>query len=106
MVGRCILIVAMDDLVWARRAGQDRLVLELNVMPPCTASVPPSCALQGARLVHGRTSYTAQTAWIRNASVRDNILMGRAYDAALYAAVISACALQSDFDLLAAGEQL
>ena len=33
--------------------------------------------IQGARLVYGRTSYTAQNAWIRNASVRDNILMGR-----------------------------
>ena len=58
---------------------------------------------QGERLVHGRCSYTAQTAWIQNATVRDNILMGRAFDAALYAAVIAACALQSDLDLLAAG---
>jgi len=58
---------------------------------------------QGDRLVYGRCSYTAQTAWIQNATVRDNILMGRAYDAALYGAVIDACALQSDFDLLAAG---
>ncbi len=59
--------------------------------------------LQGDRLVYGRCSYTAQTAWIQNATVRENILMGRAYDAALYDAVIAACALQSDFDLLAAG---
>ena len=54
--------------------------------------------------MYGRTSYTAQNAWIRNASVRDNILMGREHDSALYAAIIAACALQSDFDLLAAGD--
>ena len=53
--------------------------------------------------MHGRCSYTAQTAWIQNATVRDNILMGRALDTALYAAVIVACALQPDLDLLAAG---
>jgi len=62
-----------------------------------------SAASQGDRLVLGRCSYTAQTAWIQNASVRENILMGRAFDAALYAAVIDACALQPDLDLLAAG---
>ena len=54
--------------------------------------------------MHGRCSYTAQTAWIQNATVRDNVLMGRAFDAALYAAVIDACALQPDLDLLAAGD--
>ena len=88
----------------------------------CMRSAPSTCArvhtmscvhaaetltwpsmLQGDRLVYGRCSYTAQNAWIQNATVRDNILMGRDFDAAQYAAVIAACALQSDFDLLAAG---
>lgn len=44
-----------------------------------------------------------QTPWIMAASVRDNILFGQPFDAARYAAVIDACALQQDIDEMPAG---
>jgi len=53
--------------------------------------------------VRGRCSYTAQDAWIQNASLRDNVLMGQPWDRTRYRAVVAACALQPDIDLLAAG---
>ena len=58
---------------------------------------------QGELKVRGRCSYTAQDAWIQNASLRDNVLMGQPWDRTRYRAVIAACALQPDIDLLAAG---
>lgn len=38
------------------------------------------------------------------ASVRDNIVFGRPFDAARYAAIIDACALQQDIDEMPAGD--
>lgn len=38
----------------------------------------------------------AQEPWIQHASVRDNILFGKSYDAAFYRAVVEACALADD----------
>ena len=58
---------------------------------------------QGELKVRGRCSYTAQDAWIQNASLRDNVLMGQPWDRTRYRAVVAACALQPDIDLLAAG---
>ena len=54
--------------------------------------------------VRGRCGFSAQDAWIRNASLRDNVLMGQAWDYARYWAVIDACALQPDLDQLIAGD--
>ena len=56
--------------------------------------------------VRGRCAYTAQDAWIQNASLRDNVLMGQPWDRARYRAVVAACALQPDIELLAAGPLL
>ncbi len=53
--------------------------------------------------VRGRCGFSAQDAWIRNASLRDNVLMGQPWDYARYWAVIDACALQPDLDQLIAG---
>ena len=46
----------------------------------------------------------AQQAWIQNASVRENILFGKVYNAQRYNAVLEACALKSDLELLPAGD--
>ena len=63
-----------------------------------------ACASQGSVTVRGRCCFGAQDAWIRNASLRDNVLMGQPWDYARYWAVIDACALQPDLDQLVAGE--
>ncbi len=59
--------------------------------------------MQGSCAVRGQCTYTAQTAWIQNASLKDNILMGRPLYPARYDAVIKACALEQDLLALPAG---
>ena len=55
-------------------------------------------------VVDGSVAYTQQDPWIQNMSVRDNILLGREYDADRYQRVIRACALQPDLRMLPAGD--
>jgi ABC-type multidrug transport system fused ATPase/permease subunit len=58
----------------------------------------------GSSAVGGRISYASQSAWIQNATLRDNVLFGTPYDQERYDRVVFACALLSDFKLLAAGD--
>ncbi|KAM9818916.1 ATP-binding cassette sub-family C member 10 [Syngnathus typhle] len=46
----------------------------------------------------------AQEPWIQHASVRDNILFGKSYDASFYRAVVEACALADDLAILPNGD--
>ena len=46
--------------------------------------------------VSGKIAYVPQTAWIMNASLKENILFGRDFDKKLYNQVIEACALKQD----------
>ena len=50
-------------------------------------------------------AYVPQQAWIRNATVRDNILFGKAHNVVLYERVIESCALKPDLDILPGGDQ-
>ena len=54
--------------------------------------------------VNGSCAYSSQQAWIQNASVRENILFGKVYDAEVYSRVITACALNIDLAILSAGD--
>ncbi|KAG7220300.1 hypothetical protein INR49_018292 [Caranx melampygus] len=47
----------------------------------------------------------SQEPWIQHASVRANILFGKDYDPALYQAVIEACALSDDLNVLPNGDR-
>jgi ABC-type multidrug transport system fused ATPase/permease subunit len=49
-------------------------------------------------------SYAAQTPWIMNASIRENILFGNPYNEEKYKKIISACALTSDLRTLKGGD--
>jgi len=60
--------------------------------------------VDGCVCVQGSVAYVAQQAWIQNMSLRDNILFGAAFDEHRYRAVIEACALQPDLDILPAGD--
>ncbi len=42
--------------------------------------------------MQGTVAYVPQQAWIQNATVKDNILFGKAYNEHLYRATIKACA--------------
>ncbi len=49
--------------------------------------------------VSGTIAYVPQTAWILNATLKDNILFGRDFNQQLYEQVIEACALKPDFGM-------
>ncbi|KAG5995510.1 hypothetical protein E4U54_002838 [Claviceps lovelessii] len=50
-------------------------------------------------------AYVAQSAWLVNANIRDNILFSAPYDAQRYRDVIVACALERDLDILDHGDE-
>ena len=51
-----------------------------------------------------RQSYVPQKAWIRNGTLRDNVLLGREFDATRWAEVVHATALEPDLKQLKGGE--
>ncbi|KAJ2744491.1 hypothetical protein GGI20_002929 [Coemansia sp. BCRC 34301] len=50
-------------------------------------------------------AYVAQEAWLRNATIRENILFGAAYDQQRYEEVLRVCALKPDLRILEAGDR-
>ena len=58
-----------------------------------------SVAIAGERL-----AFCAQSPWIQNATVRDNVLFSRAFDQRRYDAALDACALRDDLAALPAGD--
>ena len=60
---------------------------------------------EGSNVVlNGKVAYVAQTAWILNKTVRDNILFGLPYDEDKYNKVIDACSLRHDLKILEDGD--
>lgn len=50
-------------------------------------------------------SYASQTAWIQNATIRDNILFDTPFEEARYWRVVKACSLEQDLKLFPFGDQ-
>lgn len=71
----------------------------------CSAILGETVLKEGAVQLDGRVAYAAQTPWILNATLRDNILFGRPYDEEKYQAVLKACQLTHDLALLDFGDQ-
>ncbi|KAJ2682221.1 hypothetical protein IWW39_006082, partial [Coemansia spiralis] len=61
--------------------------------------------LSGEGLAIHDVAYVAQEAWLRNATIRENILFGEQYDAGRYEEVLRVCALKPDLRILSAGDQ-
>lgn len=59
---------------------------------------------QGIVRVHGRLAYVAQTAWIVNATLRENITFGNAFDQERYDHILMASGLLPDIEMLPAGD--
>lgn len=53
----------------------------------------------------GTIAYVSQQAWIQNATLQENILFGRPMNRKRYNQVIDACALKSDIEMMAKGDQ-
>eukprot|EP00850_Spirogloea_muscicola_P009079 SM000050S17004 [mRNA] locus=s50:312640:321290:- [translate_table: standard] len=60
--------------------------------------------LAGEVFENGSIAYTAQDPWIRNATLKENIIMGRPFSQSKYERVIAACALAEDLKFLPGGE--
>ncbi|KAL6451454.1 YCF1 Metal resistance protein YCF1 [Candida maltosa Xu316] len=61
--------------------------------------------LDGDVTLHGKIAYVAQTPWIMNGTIKENILFGHRYDAEFYNLVLKACALTVDLGILPKGDQ-
>ena len=60
--------------------------------------------IEGVIKLGGTVAFCPQTAWIQNATVRNNILFGKEFDREKYNRVIRDCALEADFEMLPNGD--
>ncbi|KAK7488019.1 hypothetical protein BaRGS_00020764, partial [Batillaria attramentaria] len=60
--------------------------------------------LEGKVTVQSSVAYVPQQAWIQNAPLKDNVLFGSPYRSRDYNAVLDACALRADLDILPGGD--
>ncbi|KAG8871479.1 hypothetical protein FRB98_000747, partial [Tulasnella sp. 332] len=56
-------------------------------------------------IVQGTCAYVPQSAWLQNASIKDNILFSLPCDEARYQATLEACALTADLKILEDGDE-
>ncbi|KAM5199043.1 multidrug resistance-associated protein 1 isoform 3-T3 [Hipposideros larvatus] len=61
--------------------------------------------VEGHVSIKGSVAYVPQQAWIQNDSLRENILFGRQLQERYYQAVIEACALLPDLEILPSGDR-
>ncbi|KAJ2658560.1 hypothetical protein IWW48_003965 [Coemansia sp. RSA 1200] len=62
-------------------------------------------ALSDEGLAIRDVAYVAQEAWLRNATIRENILFGEPYNRERYEEVLRVCALKPDLRILVAGDE-
>jgi ATP-binding cassette subfamily C (CFTR/MRP) protein 2 len=55
--------------------------------------------------VRGTTAYVAQTAWIQNGTIQDNILFGSPMNRTKYEDILQRCALEPDLAQMEFGDQ-
>ncbi|KAI9596789.1 P-loop containing nucleoside triphosphate hydrolase protein [Syncephalis fuscata] len=60
--------------------------------------------VEGEVIFGGSVGYCPQTAWIQNATVRDNITFGLEFDETRYNTILSDCALTRDLEILPDGD--
>ena len=61
-------------------------------------------ATKGSWIIDLAKAYVSQSPWIENQTFKDNILFGLPYDQGRYYAVIKACALEKDLEIMPDGE--
>ncbi|KAJ2555510.1 hypothetical protein EV175_002249, partial [Coemansia sp. RSA 1933] len=61
--------------------------------------------LAGQGLMMRDIAYVSQEAWLRNATIRENILFNEPYDKERYEEVLRVCALKPDMRIFVAGDQ-
>ncbi|XP_021820067.1 ABC transporter C family member 14-like isoform X2 [Prunus avium] len=61
--------------------------------------------LSGKVRVCGTTAYVAQTSWIQNGTIEENILFGLPMDRERYQEVVRVCCLEKDLEMMEFGDQ-
>ncbi|KAK4381854.1 ABC transporter C family member 3 [Sesamum angolense] len=61
--------------------------------------------ISGTVRLCGRKAYVAQSPWIQNGTIEDNILFGKEMEKTRYNMVLEACSLKKDLEILAFGDQ-
>ncbi|KAL7239610.1 hypothetical protein ACSBR2_005502 [Camellia fascicularis] len=61
--------------------------------------------ISGKARVCGTTAYVAQTSWIQNGTIQDNILFGSPMNKERYSEVIRVCCLEKDLEMMEFGDQ-
>jgi ATP-binding cassette, subfamily C (CFTR/MRP), member 1 len=61
--------------------------------------------IKGGVVLRGKAAYVAQSPWVMNASVKENIIFGYRWDPQFYDKTVHACALLEDFASLPDGDQ-
>ncbi|KAF5937318.1 hypothetical protein HYC85_024824 [Camellia sinensis] len=61
--------------------------------------------ISGKARVCGTTAYVAQTSWIQNGTIQDNILFGSPMNKERYREVIRVCCLETDLEMVEFGDQ-
>lgn len=56
-------------------------------------------------IVSGMVAYVPQQAWLQNASIKDNIVFSSPWDEKRYQAVLEACSLLTDLEILEDGDE-
>jgi len=79
--------------------GSGKSSLLSGICGDCTAA-------EGTVAVKGSISYASQKAWIFNATVRENILFGQAYEEERYNKVLDVCQLRPDLAQWVGGDQV
>eukprot|EP00929_Paragymnodinium_shiwhaense_P007433 TRINITY_DN11134_c0_g1_i1.p1 TRINITY_DN11134_c0_g1~~TRINITY_DN11134_c0_g1_i1.p1 ORF type:complete len:1504 (-),score=402.19 TRINITY_DN11134_c0_g1_i1:59-4570(-) len=88
----------------SRRRMEQQEGAGLKLIPKTLSAAEEEAARNTSALSSLAVPYAAQTAVLFTGTVRDNILFGSEYDARLYAKVVSACALETDFSQMPAGD--
>ncbi|KAB7503947.1 Multidrug resistance-associated protein 1 [Armadillidium nasatum] len=71
----------------------------------CLSMLGEMDKISGKVIVNKSLAYVPQQAWIQNETIKENILFGKEFQSSLYNKVVSACALEPDFKMLANGDQ-
>eukprot|EP00548_Thalassiothrix_antarctica_P012304 CAMPEP_0194159732 /NCGR_PEP_ID=MMETSP0152-20130528/78003_1 /TAXON_ID=1049557 /ORGANISM="Thalassiothrix antarctica, Strain L6-D1" /LENGTH=1449 /DNA_ID=CAMNT_0038869347 /DNA_START=172 /DNA_END=4521 /DNA_ORIENTATION=- len=72
----------------------------------CSAILNEAVIGRGSSVgLKGSVAYAAQSPWILNATIRDNIIFGCPFDREKYETIIAACQLTHDLSILDAGDQ-
>jgi ATP-binding cassette, subfamily C (CFTR/MRP), member 1 len=71
----------------------------------CSAILNETFLERGHISLNGSVAYAAQTPWILNATIRENILFGLPYEKDKYNRVIEACQLKHDLSILSNGDE-